>query len=98
MKREYIITLCDGPTCMRNHSKELKGIIQQELKRHNLQDTVRIMLSGCLGMCSKGPIMIINPGYTIYGKVSQKDIPEIIQQHILINKPVARLVIEEDHL
>ncbi|MFH0918184.1 MAG: NADH-quinone oxidoreductase subunit NuoF [Candidatus Omnitrophota bacterium] len=95
---EYVITLCDGPTCMRNRSKELKGIIQKELQRHNLADTVRIMLSGCLGMCGKGPIIIINPGYTIYGKVSQEDIPEIIQQHILKNKPVARLVIQEDHL
>lgn len=98
MKKEYVITLCDGPTCMRNRSKELKSIIQEELQRHNLLDTVRIMLSGCLGMCSKGPILIINPGYIIYGEVSLKDIPEIIQQHILKNKPVARLIIEEDHL
>ena len=98
MKRKYVITLCDGPTCMRNRSKELKSVIQKELERHNLVDTVRIMLSGCLGMCGKSPIMIINPGYTIYGEVSEKDIPEIIQQHILKNKPVARLVIQEDHL
>jgi len=98
VKKEYVITLCDGPTCMRNRSKELKSIIQEELQRHNLLDTVRIMLSGCLGMCSKGPILIINPGYIIYGEVSLKDIPEIIQQHILKNKPVARLIIEEDHL
>ena len=98
MKREYVITLCDGPACMRNRSKELKDVIQKELKQHDLQDTVRIMLSGCLGMCGKGPVMIINPGYTIYGKVSENDISEIIQQHILKNKPVARLVIDEDHL
>ena len=98
MKRKYVITLCDGPTCMRNRSKELKNVIQAELERHNLHDVVRIMLSGCLGMCSKGPVMIINPGYTIYGEVSENDIPEIIQQHILKNKPLARLTIDEDHL
>ena len=98
MKREYVITLCDGPTCMHNRSKELKSVIQKELQRHNLADAVRVMLSGCLGMCGKSPIMIINPGYTIYGKVSQEDIPEIIEQHILKNKPVVRLLIQEDHL
>lgn len=98
MKRKYVITLCDGPTCMRNRSKELKSILQKELEQHGLEDAVRIMLSGCLGMCAKGPVMIINPGYTIYGKVTQKDIPEIVEQHILKNKPLARLAIQEDHL
>jgi NADH:ubiquinone oxidoreductase subunit F (NADH-binding)/(2Fe-2S) ferredoxin/NAD-dependent dihydropyrimidine dehydrogenase PreA subunit len=49
-------------------------------------------------MCAKGPVMAVNPQYTVYGNVTADDIPEIISSHILKNKPVARLAIDEDHL
>ncbi len=98
MPRKYVITLCDGPTCIHKRSKELETAIETELARHELADRVSINLSGCLGMCAKGPIMTINPQYTVYGNVTADDIPEIISSHILKKKPVARLAIDEDHL
>ena len=49
-------------------------------------------------MCDKGPIMVVNPGYTIYGRVMDNDIPEIVEEHLVHNRPIARLVIQEDHL
>jgi NADH:ubiquinone oxidoreductase, NADH-binding (51 kD) subunit len=96
--RKFNITMCDGLSCLRGNSKQLKSAIEAELARHNLTEKVSMNISGCLGMCAKGPILIVNPGYTIYGHVSEKDIPEIIQEHIINKKPVQRLVIDEDHL
>ena len=98
MPVRFNITLCDGPSCMQKRSKEIVSAIEGELKKNGLVDKVGINLSGCLGMCTKGPIMIINPGYTIYGGFAEKDIAEIIDQHILKHKPVVRLIIDEDHL
>jgi len=98
MPRKYVITLCDGPTCIHKRSKELETAIETELARHELSGRVSINLSGCLGMCAKGPVMAVNPQYTVYGNVTADDIPEIISSHILKNKPVARLAIDEDHL
>jgi len=98
MPVRFNITLCDGPSCMQKRSKEIVSTIEEELKKHGLTSKVGINLSGCLGMCGKGPVMIINPGYAIYGAFAEKDIPEIIQQHILKKKPVARFIIDEDHL
>jgi len=92
------IILCKGPTCMKQGSGNLKGDIEKELAKHGLTGKVNIIISGCLGMCGKGPIMIVNPGYTIYGGVTGKDIPEIIEEHIVKNNPVARLAVEDDHL
>jgi NADH:ubiquinone oxidoreductase subunit F (NADH-binding)/(2Fe-2S) ferredoxin/NAD-dependent dihydropyrimidine dehydrogenase PreA subunit len=83
---------------MSRGAKELKAAIEAELGKHGIADKVGINISGCLGTCSKGPVMIINPGYTMYGHVTVQDIPEIIEQHLLHKKPVQRLVIEEDHL
>lgn len=98
MPKKCVITLCDGPTCMHKRSKELEITIKQELDRFDLSKKVSVNLSGCLGMCEQGPIIIVNPLYTIYGGVTVKDIPEIIESHVVKKVPVARLAIEEDHL
>ncbi|MCX7919663.1 MAG: NADH-quinone oxidoreductase subunit NuoF [bacterium] len=96
--KKYVITLCDGPSCIHKRVKELTQILDQALTKHGLKEKVQICLSGCLGMCEKGPIMIVNPGYTIYGAVTEKDIPKIIEEHLVKGKPVSRLVVDEDHL
>ncbi len=95
---KYVITLCSGTGCMQNGAKELKAVIERELEKRGLASRVRINISGCLGMCKNGPVMIVHPGYTIYGRVAQKDIPEIVEAHFEKKQKVKRLIIEEDHL
>lgn len=98
MPREYVITLCDGPSCMQKKSKDLKQAIEKELEKRSLSNKARINISGCLGMCKHGPVMVINPDFTIYGGVTEKDIPAIIDSHIEKKQPYKKLAIEEDHL
>jgi len=95
---KYKLTLCDGTACIQGHSKQLRTALEAELSKHGLKDAVSIHLSGCLGMCKKGPILIVNPGYIMYGRVQVADIPEIVESHLLKNKAVTRLIISEDHL
>ncbi|MBF0493764.1 MAG: NADH-quinone oxidoreductase subunit NuoF [Candidatus Omnitrophica bacterium] len=97
-KRQYALILCDGPACLRKKSKNLEEVIKQELDKRGMADRVRLTLSGCLGMCDKGPILIVNPGYVIYGGVTEHDIPAIVEQHLINGEPIARLEINEDHL
>ena len=42
--------------------------------------------------------MVVNPGYTIYGNVTEAEIPEIVEEHLVKGNPIARLAIQEDHL
>ncbi len=97
-KIQYKITLCDGTACVCKHSKQIRHALDRELEKHGLKDKTSIHLSGCLGMCAKGPIMIVNPGYVMYGHITEKDIAEIVESHLVNKKPLARLVISEDHL
>ncbi|MBN2513469.1 MAG: NADH-quinone oxidoreductase subunit NuoF [Sedimentisphaerales bacterium] len=97
-KIQFKITLCDAPSCIHKHSKQIRQALDKELEKQGLKEKVSIHLSGCLGMCAKGPIMIVNPGYVMYGNLTENDVPEIVQAHLKHNKPVARLVIGEDHL
>jgi len=94
----YRIIVCDGTSCINKGSRKLTAILREQLDKHGLADRTTIGLSGCLGMCDKGPIMVVNPGYTIYGRLTDADIPEIVEEHLVHNRPVARLVIQEDHL
>ena len=98
MAKEYIITICDGTGCIQKGNAELRKALEQQIKDRNFADDVHIHLSGCLGMCEKGPVAVINPGYTVYGSVTPADIPEIVEEHLINNRPVARLAIQEDHL
>ncbi|MCU0915447.1 MAG: NADH-quinone oxidoreductase subunit NuoF [Planctomycetes bacterium] len=94
----YRIILCDGTACINSGARALATALREQLERHGLTEQVTIGLSGCLGMCDKGPILVVNPGYTIYGRVTEKDIPEIVQEHLVKGQPIARLAIQEDHL
>ena len=94
----YRIILCDGTACINCGSRKLAAALHEQLAQHELADRTTIGLSGCLGMCDKGPILVVNPGYTIYGRVTENDIPEIVEEHLVHGHPIARLAIQEDHL
>ncbi len=96
--KEFVITICDGTGCINKGSKSLQNVLKEQLEKAGLKDNVRINISGCLGMCDKGPIMVVYPGYTIYGGFNEEDVKEIITEHLVKNKPVARLVIQQDNL
>jgi NADH:ubiquinone oxidoreductase subunit F (NADH-binding)/(2Fe-2S) ferredoxin/NAD-dependent dihydropyrimidine dehydrogenase PreA subunit len=95
---KFKLTLCDGPSCIHSQSKQLRVAIEAELEKHGIAKNTEIHLSGCLGMCKKGPVLIVNPGYVMYGNVKVEDVAEIIEMHLVNGKPVPRLTIEEDHL
>jgi len=83
---------------MQQGMKHLGTLLEKQLAAHGLTDRVKMNVSGCLGMCHKGPIMVVNPGYTLYGGVQEADVAAIVETHLLKGRPIARLVIEEDHL
>src|SRR5512137_929614 len=90
--------MCDGTTCINKAGQKLATQLREQLHKQGIADKVTISLSGCLGMCDKGPIMVVNPGYTIYGGVTEADIPQIVEEHLVNGNPIARLAIQEDHL
>ncbi len=94
----YNVILCSGPGCLHHNSHEMLATVRRELARLGLERGTEVILSGCLGMCRQGPIMIINPGYTIYGGFTIDDIGEIIENHLVKQSPLSEKVINEDHL
>ncbi len=78
------------------HSKEAVPIVQkfmEEIEDRDLSSEVMVTVTGCFGICDKGPIVVIYPEGTWYRNVSVKDVPEIVSSHLEGGIKLNRLLI-----
>ena len=92
--REKHILVCHGTGCTSSKSPQILEIFRRILKEKNI-DNVRVIMTGCFGLCAKGPIVIIRPEDTFYAMVTPEDCEEIIQAHIVEGKRVERLLCKD---
>lgn len=93
-KFKKIITVCGGTGCHAYGCQSVKQKFQEELKKHNLLNKVALKFTGCRGFCEKGPIITVLPQNLFYQRVQEKDIPEIIEETLLKDKVINRLLYE----
>jgi len=67
----------------------------KEIKNSGLQDEVEVAVTGCFGLCSLGPVVIIYPEGTFYSMVKPEDVAEIVHEHLVKGRPLARLEYKE---
>ena len=91
MIRSHVL-ICGGTGCTSSGSVALRDTLAEELKAKGLDEEVKIVMTGCFGLCALGPIMIVYPEGTFYSRVETKDIPEIVEEHLLKGRIVERLV------
>ncbi|HEY3366616.1 MAG TPA: NADH-quinone oxidoreductase subunit NuoF [Symbiobacteriaceae bacterium] len=89
---EIHILVCAGTGCKAGKSAQTRQAFEDAIRDHDLGDRVKVVQVGCFGFCRMGPVCIVHPGGTFYCEVRPKDVPEIMLQHILGNKPVERLL------
>ena len=92
--REKHILVCHGTGCTSSKSPEILENFRRILKEKNIEN-VRVIKTGCFGLCAKGPIVIIRPEDTFYAMVTPEDCEEIIQTHIVEGKRVERLLCKD---
>lgn len=94
MFRSHVL-ICGGTGCTSSGSTVLRQALEKELAANDLQDEIKIVTTGCFGLCALGPVMIVYPDGTFYSMVKPEDIPEIVEEHLLKGRPVARLEYHE---
>ncbi|MFO7951793.1 MAG: NADH-quinone oxidoreductase subunit NuoF [Bacillota bacterium] len=92
---ERHILICAGTGCISSGAVEVKDALTSELKKHNLDDKVRIIMSGCHGFCEKGPIFIVYPEDIFYCGVQAEDVPEIVEEYLIKGNMVERLLYKD---
>ena len=90
------IAVCGGPGCLANQCLEVRDAFVNEIAAKGLTDKVDVRTTGCHGFCECGPIALIYPQEIFYQGLSIDDIPEIIEQTIINNKTVDRLLYTDD--
>ena len=98
---KYDVFIClnqreDGSQCCTQfNSEKIFEYMKQKIKKLNLrgQGLVRINRSGCFDRCALGPLLVIYPDAVWYNFIDESDIDEIIESHIMNQKPVQRLVV-----
>lgn len=94
-KFKKIVTVCGGTGCHAYNCEQVKQKLRKKLEKNGLLKKVALKVSGCHGFCENGPIVTIRPENIFYQRVSEKDVPEIIEKTLLKNKIVEHLLYED---
>ena len=86
------VMICGGTGCTSSDSPKIAEAMENEIVKLGLQDEVKVVRTGCFGLCEMGPVMIIYPDGTFYSRVKVSDVPEIASEHLLKGRIVERLV------
>ena len=94
MIRSHVL-VCGGTGCVSSGSAGLIEVLNREIAENDLEDEIKVVTTGCFGLCALGPVMIVYPEGSFYSMVQAADIPEIVSEHLLKGRIVTRLLHHE---
>ena len=94
MIRSHVL-ICGGTGCTSSGSKVLISTFESEIEKNGLAEEVKVVQTGCFGLCALGPVVIIYPEGTFYSRVAEADVAEIVSEHLLKGRIVDRLVYKD---
>ena len=92
--KEKHVLVCGGTGCTSSHSKNIIEKFEELIKKEGL-DNVRVIRTGCFGLCAKGPIIVVRPEDTFYAAAHVDDVEEIVEKHLKNGEIVERLLCKD---
>ena len=86
------VLICGGTGCTSSGSHELISLFEQKLKEKNLDKEIKVVRTGCFGLCAAGPVVIVYPDGTFYSRVKPENVEEIIEEHLIKGRQVQHLI------
>ncbi len=87
---DYRVHLCFGPNCSPRGSRALLPILESAVRLAGLAERVEIIATSCRNRCDYGPSMNVYPGPVFYNNLTPEAIEEIVREHLIGGRPVAR--------
>ena len=94
MFRSHVM-VCGGTGCTSSGSDKIAKAFEDEILATGLENEVKVIRTGCFGLCALGPIVVIYPEGSFYSMVKEEDVKEIVDEHLLKGRPVTRLLYDE---
>ncbi len=89
------VLICGGTGCTSSGSVALQEEFENRLKENGLENEVKLVQTGCFGLCALGPIVVVYPEGAFYSRVEKDDVKEIVEEHLLKGRIVKRLLYSE---
>lgn len=94
MYRSHVM-VCGGTGCTSSGSTKIMEAFEREIAAEGLENEVKVIHTGCFGLCALGPIVVVYPEGSFYSRVNVEDVGEIVREHLLKGRPVTRLLYDE---
>ncbi|TCO70734.1 NADH-quinone oxidoreductase subunit NuoF [Marinisporobacter balticus] len=89
------VLICGGTGCTSSGSQTLIETFHKELEKNDLTNEVKVVKTGCFGLCEAGPIVIVYPEGAFYSHVKIEDVKRITEEHLLKGRIVKELLFKE---
>ena len=86
------VLLCTCTMCVSVGALGIKKKLEEEIKKFDLENEIQIILTGSSWLCTKGPTLIVQPDDVVYQYVKDKDIQNLVEEHLLKGRPVQSLM------
>ena len=94
MYRSHVL-VCGGTGCSSSNSAAIIEALEKEIEAKGLKDEVKVIKTGCFGLCALGPVMVVYPEGCFYSEVKVENVPEIVEEHLLKGRIVKHLLYDE---
>ncbi|MBP0963586.1 MAG: NAD(P)H-dependent oxidoreductase subunit E, partial [Oscillospiraceae bacterium] len=94
MYRSTVI-VCGGTGCTSSGSLKVIEALEKEIGEAGLAEEVKVIKSGCFGLCALGPIVVVYPEGAFYANMTPENVREVVQEHLLKGRVVKHLLYDE---
>ena len=89
------VLVCGGTGCHSSNSDKIIERMEEKIKEKELDKEIKVIKTGCFGLCESGPNMAVYPEGIFYNHVKVSDVDEIVEEHFFKGRPVKRLLYKE---
>ena len=89
------IMVCGGTGCTSSNSLQIIDKLEKQIVEKGLDKEVKVVRTGCFGLCEAGPVVIVYPEGVFYSHVKPEDVDEIVEEHLIKGRLVQRLIYKE---
>ncbi|MCI8731301.1 MAG: NADH-quinone oxidoreductase subunit NuoF [Lachnospiraceae bacterium] len=92
---ERHVLVCAGTGCTSSGSVKIAAKLEEEIEAKGLKDKVRVIKTGCHGLCALGPVMIIYPEAAFYSNMTLEHIEKVVDEHLIKGNIVTEYLYQE---
>ena len=95
MFRSHIL-VCGGTGCTSSNSLKIIDRFEELIAQNGLTEEVKVVRTGCFGLCERGPVVIVYPEGAFYTRIKVEDVDRIVSEHIIKGRIVNDLIYHEE--